>query len=97
MPTIAAALLLLGALLATAGTFAFCACAKTHPDRETLRLTWLAARYGRRAALVGLALWVLAWPATGAPYALLLIFAAASVTASIITNGAPELMKWAPS
>lgn len=93
MTTITCALLLLGACAAGAGTFAFLACATTAPDTETLRLTHLYARYGRRTAASGLALWLLTWPATGAPYALLLIFAAATATASYITRGAPELIR----
>lgn len=97
MTTITAALLLLGALLAAFGTFAFLACATTGPDRETLRLTWIAARYGRRTACAGLALWLAAHPATPALYTLLLIAAACSATASHITRGAPELIRRIPA
>jgi hypothetical protein len=97
MTTITAALLFLGACLAGAGTFAFLACATTGPDRETLRLTWLAARYGRRTATTGLALWLTAWPTTGAALTLLLLVAACTATASHITRGAPELMRRIPT
>lgn len=97
MTTITAALLLLGACLAGFGTAAFLACATTGPDRETLRLTWLAARYGRRTATAGLALWLTAWPTTGAALTLLLLAAACSATASHITRGAPELMRRIPA
>lgn len=97
MTTITAALLLLGALLAGFGTFAFLACATTGPDRETLRLTWIAARYGRRTATAGLALWLLAWPTTGAALTLLLLAAASAATASHITRGAPELIRRIPA
>lgn len=93
MTTITAALLLLGAAFAGLGTFCFLACATTDPDAETLRLTHLSARYGRRAAAAGLALWMLAWPTTPAPYTLLLILAATTAVASYITRGAPELIR----
>jgi hypothetical protein len=91
------ALLLIGACFAAAGTLAFLACATTGPDRETLRLTWLAARYGRRAATAGLLLWLLAWPTTSAALTLLLLAAASAATASHITRGAPELMRRTPA
>lgn len=97
MTTITCALLVLGAALAGFGTFAFLACATTGPDRETLRLTWLAARYGRRTATTGLALWLTAWPTTGAFFTLLLLAAACTATASHITRGAPELMRRTPA
>lgn len=97
MTTITCALLFLGACLAGLGTFAFLAVATTGPDRETLRLTWLAARYGRRTASAGLALWLAAWPTTGAVFTLLLLAAASSATASHITRGAPELMRRIPT
>lgn len=97
MTTITAVLLLLGTCFAGFGTAAFLAVATTDPDRETLRLTWLAARYGRRAATVGLVLWLLAWPTTGAVFTLLLLAAASSATASHITRGAPELMRRTPA
>lgn len=97
MTTITAVLLLLGTFLAGFGTFTFLACATTGPDRETLRLTWLAARYGRRAATAGLALWLAAWPTTGAIFTLLLLAAACTATASHITRGAPELMRRTPA
>jgi len=97
MTTITAALLLLGTCLAGFGTTAFLAVATTGPDRETLRLTWLAACYGRRAATAGLGLWLIAWPTTGAALTLLLLAAASSATASHITRGAPELMRRTPA
>lgn len=97
MTTITAALLALGACLAGFGTLTFLACATTGPDRETLRLTWLAARYGRRTATAGLALWLAAWPTTGAALTLLLLVAACAATASHITRGAPELMRRIPT
>lgn len=97
MTTITAALLLVGACLAGFGTTTFLACATTNPDRETLRLTWLAARYGRRTATAGLGLWLAAWPTTSAALTLLLLAAASAATASHITRGAPELMRRTPT
>lgn len=97
MTTLTCALLFLGTCFAGLGTFAFLACATTGPDRETLRLTYLAARYGRRAATAGLVLWLAAWPTTGAALTLLLLAAACSATASHITRGAPELMRRLPA
>lgn len=93
MATITCALLLIGTLLGGFGTFAFLAVATTGPDAETLRLTWLFARHGRRVATAGLALWLFAWPTTAPLYAALLILAAATATASHITRGAPELAR----
>ena len=93
MTTITAAMLFLGTCLAGLGTAAFLASATSSPDAETLRLTWIAARTGRRIATAGLALWLTAWPTTGAGYTLLLAAAAAAATASFITRGAPELAR----
>ena len=94
MDTITAALLLLGAALAAFGTLAFLAAAPGIPDSETLRLAYLAARAGRRIAAPGLGLWLLAWPTTGAGYALLLAVAATAYTASfLVTRAAPELIR----
>ncbi|NUQ98348.1 MAG: hypothetical protein HOY79_17950 [Streptomyces sp.] len=95
--TITAALLLIGALVAGFATFVFLASATTGADRETLRLTWLAARYGRRSACAGLVLWAVAHPATPALYTLLLLAAGCAATASHITRGAPELMRRIPT
>lgn len=97
MTTITAALLLIGACTAGFGTLAFLACATTGPDRETLRLTWLAARCGRRTACAGLALWLTAWPTTCAALTLLLLAAACAATASHITRGVPELIRRIPA
>lgn len=97
MTTITLALLLIGACVAGFGTLTFLATATTGADRETLRLTYLAARYGRRTATTGLALWATAWPTTGAVVTLLLLAAASTATASHITRGAPELMRRTPA
>lgn len=109
MTTLTAALLFLGTCLAAFGTLAFLAAVPaapdpaggTAPDAETLRLTWLAALYGRRFAGPGLLLWAVAHPTTPAPYTLLLLAAVAAVTASFFTTrAAPEMIRraaaWSP-
>lgn len=112
MTTLTAALLFLGTCLAAFGTLAFLAAVPADPDptgtnrysapdAETLRLTWLAALYGRRFAAPGLLLWAVAHPTTPAPYTLLLLAAVAAITASFFTTrAAPEMIRraaaWSP-
>lgn len=94
MTTITGALLLLGACLAGFGILAFLAAVPGTPDPETLRLTYLAALYGRHAGRVGLAAWLITWPTTSASYTLLLMAAAVTVVLShLVTRAAPELMR----
>lgn len=94
MTTITVALLLLGASLAGLGTLAFLAAVPGTPDVETLRLTYLAARHGRRLAGAGLALWGFVHPTVPAVYALLILAAGAAFTAACFTTrAAPVLMQ----
>ena len=94
MTTITVALLLLGACLAGFGFLAFLAAAPGMPDVETLRLTYLAAYHGRNLAGAGIALWLIAHPATAAPYTLLILAAGAAATAAgLVVRAAPVLMK----
>lgn len=94
MATITAALLLLGASLAGFGILAFLAAAPGMPDVETLRLTYLAALYGRHVSRVGLALWLATWPTTSPGYTLLFAAAfAAFILSYFVTRAAPALMQ----
>lgn len=98
MTTITAALLLLGTCLAGFGTFAFLASATTGADPETLRITLLAALFGRDFAGSGLLLWLFAHPATPAPYTLLLMAASAALLAAQFTiRAAPGIIRRAAS
>lgn len=94
MATITAALLFLGTCLAGFGLAAFLAATPGTPDAETLRLTYLAALYGRHVSRAGIVLWLVTWPTTSAGYTLLFAAAVATFTSSyLVTRAAPELMR----
>lgn len=93
MTTITAALLFLGTCLGGFGFLAFLAAVPGMPDVETLRLTYLAALYGRRVGRVGIALWLATWPTASAGDSLLFAAAAVTVVVSyLVTRAAPKLM-----
>ncbi len=94
MTTITAALLFLGTCLTGFGILAFFAAVPGMPDVETLRLTYLAALFGRHVGRVGLALWLTTWPTASAGYSLLFAATAVTVVVSyLVTRAAPELIR----
>lgn len=93
MPIIASIALLLGVLLAPAGTFVYVYCCMNEPDDETLRISKGAAVTGRWSAAAGTAIYLVhafgTDHGTSPPMLTVLIVAAVAAVATHITKLPP--------